>query len=285
MENFVQEEDDYLSDNSEEEVEETNFNDEVAMKIILEEMKCKLDWIQHLDITVNIDELSIPGYEENKGDKKSKNDDIQDDFKRELSFYCQAQVAAKEGLAKLRNLNIQTERPEDYFAEMVKSDAHMQKIRQKLLERKQNMEKSEKAKKQRQLKKVGKKIQQEVLQKRQEEKKKMLQAVDKIKKGKNKLDRLETDEDIFNVSTNDKTRPQERNMKRKRKDDKFGFGGKKRKLKKNSAESSSEMTSFKSNIHGKSKSLNPQKFGNKNKKSKGRRLGKSRLAKTSTRKK
>ena len=55
-------------------------------------------------------------------------------------------------------------------------------------------------------------------------------------------------------------RSQERNLKRKRKDDKFGFGGKKRKLKKNSAESSSEMASFKSNIHGKSKSVNPQKF-------------------------
>ena len=42
--------------------------------------------------------------------------------------YCQAQVAAKEGLHKLRNLNIETERPEDYFAEMVKSDTHMQKV-------------------------------------------------------------------------------------------------------------------------------------------------------------
>ena len=42
--------------------------------------------------------------------------------------YCQAQVAAKEGLSKLRNLNVSTKRPEDYFAEMVKSDVHMQKV-------------------------------------------------------------------------------------------------------------------------------------------------------------
>ena len=42
--------------------------------------------------------------------------------------YCQAQVAAKEALSKLRNLGIPTERPEDYFAEMVKSDNHMQKV-------------------------------------------------------------------------------------------------------------------------------------------------------------
>lgn len=42
--------------------------------------------------------------------------------------YRQAQVAAKEALEKLRKLGVPTERPEDYFAEMVKSDAHMQKV-------------------------------------------------------------------------------------------------------------------------------------------------------------
>lgn len=42
--------------------------------------------------------------------------------------YCQAQVAAKEALGKLRDLGVPTTRPEDYFAEMVKSDVHMQKV-------------------------------------------------------------------------------------------------------------------------------------------------------------
>ena len=41
-------------------------------------------------------------------------------------------------------------------------------------------------------------------------------------------------------------------QKRKHKDDKFGFGGKKRKMKKNSVESSAEAhTDFRKNIHGK----------------------------------
>lgn len=45
-----------------------------------------------------------------------------------FSSYRQAQVSAKKALSKLRDLGIPTQRPEDYFAEMVKSDVHMQKV-------------------------------------------------------------------------------------------------------------------------------------------------------------
>lgn len=42
--------------------------------------------------------------------------------------YRQAQASALEGLAKLRKLGIATIRPDDYYAEMAKSDAHMKKV-------------------------------------------------------------------------------------------------------------------------------------------------------------
>ena len=45
-------------------------------------------------------------------------------------------------------------------------------------------------------------------------------------------------------------------MKRKFKDEKFGFGGKKRKIKKNDAESSKDMSSYKPHINGKLKNGN-----------------------------
>ena len=58
------------------------------MTAILKEMKSKLDWIEHLDVTVDITKLSIPG--EDQTEKlhggKSKNGDIQDDFKREMTL-------------------------------------------------------------------------------------------------------------------------------------------------------------------------------------------------------
>jgi len=40
----------------------------------------------------------------------------------------QAQAAVLEGIPRLHKLHIPTKRPEDYFAEMVKSDEHMKKV-------------------------------------------------------------------------------------------------------------------------------------------------------------
>ena len=51
-------------------------------------MKSKLDWIQHLDVTVDITKLSVPGEDQTEKlhGAKSKNGDIQDDFKREMTL-------------------------------------------------------------------------------------------------------------------------------------------------------------------------------------------------------
>lgn len=53
---------------------------------ILKEMKSKLDWIQHLDVTVDIKKLSIPGEDQTEKLQTGKNGDIQDDFKREMTL-------------------------------------------------------------------------------------------------------------------------------------------------------------------------------------------------------
>lgn len=45
-----------------------------------------------------------------------------------LCSYEQAQSAVVVGLRKLEELEIPTTRPEDYFAEMVKTDDHMRKV-------------------------------------------------------------------------------------------------------------------------------------------------------------
>jgi len=41
----------------------------------------------------------------------------------------QAQAAVLEGIPRLHKLHIPTKRPDDYFAEMVKSDEHMKKVK------------------------------------------------------------------------------------------------------------------------------------------------------------
>ena len=45
-----------------------------------------------------------------------------------ISSFCQAQAAIKHGIPKLVAEGIATERPQDYFAEMAKSDEHMKKV-------------------------------------------------------------------------------------------------------------------------------------------------------------
>lgn len=60
--------------------------------------------------------------------KKLDSSIANDDFKREMLFHRQAQAALLEGVARLTALGIATQRPEDYFAEMAKSDVHMHKV-------------------------------------------------------------------------------------------------------------------------------------------------------------
>ncbi|KAK9468537.1 eukaryotic rRNA processing protein EBP2-domain-containing protein [Lipomyces arxii] len=54
--------------------------------------------------------------------------DANDDLNRELAFYNQALAAVSKGRSALKKENVPFSRPEDFFAEMVKSDVHMDKL-------------------------------------------------------------------------------------------------------------------------------------------------------------
>lgn len=105
--------------------------------------------------------------------------DVNDEFVRELEFIEQAKQAAINVLPRLKELGIPTDVPLTYKGEMVKDEKQMAKIRDNLKNKKDGLDKSEKMKKLRELKKVGKKIQQEVLRKRQKDKKEFLEKVKK----------------------------------------------------------------------------------------------------------
>jgi rRNA-processing protein EBP2 len=57
-------------------------------------------------------------------------EDVTNDMQRELAFYQQALEAAKLGRELVKKAGVEFSRPEDYFAEMLKSDEHMAKVRQ-----------------------------------------------------------------------------------------------------------------------------------------------------------
>ena len=73
-------------------------------------------------------------------------------------------------------------RPSDYFAEMVKSDSHMERIRQRLLDESAGIKKSEEKRREREGKKFGKQVQIEKLKEREKSKKEMEERLKGLKR-------------------------------------------------------------------------------------------------------
>ncbi|RMJ22891.1 Rrna processing protein [Aspergillus sp. HF37] len=186
--------------------------------------------------------------------------DPNDDLNRELAFYKVCQAAADRARAALKKEDIPFTRPGDYFAEMVKTDEHMGRIKKKLYDEAASKKAAAEARKQRDLKRFGKQVQVAKLQQRSKEKRETLEKIDALKK-KRKSDSAggQTDDTqgLFDVAIDDATKADLKkrgsggaadksgpSKKRQKKDEKFGFGGKKRHAKSGDASSSGDLRSF-----------------------------------------
>ncbi|KAJ3308883.1 rRNA-processing protein and EBNA1-binding protein ebp2 [Boothiomyces sp. JEL0838] len=203
----------YLQMNNEME-EKIYKNEKVALLERLKDIQLKVPFIEQLSSTFPLDQV-----------------DFNDDLNRELAFYNQALKSVEYSKKELLKLKVPFTRPDDYFAEMVKPDSQMLKIKQNLLSEKESLEKSIQAKKQRELKKFGKKVQTEKLLERQQQKKNTIEKIKKIKK--NNLD--------FDVEIDKEQKEQKANKKRQGKNKKYGF---EKKEKRNSAKSTDDMSGF-----------------------------------------
>ncbi|RAH69570.1 EBP2 family rRNA-processing protein [Aspergillus aculeatinus CBS 121060] len=181
--------------------------------------------------------------------------DANDDLTRELAFYKVCQAAATQARALLKKEGIPFTRPGDYFAEMVKTDEHMDKIKKKLYDEAAAKKAAAEARKQRDLKKFGKQVQVAKLQQRAKEKRETLEKINDLKK-KRKADtsgEADNANEMFDIAIDD-AQPNNRkrafgsdgatNAKRQKKNEKYGFGGKKRHSKSGDAVSSGDMRDF-----------------------------------------
>merc|ERR1712112_703357 len=215
-----------------------------------------LNWLERLDMINKPAPLApeLAFKEDLHGKERSKRldqdkagfgldkDVVHDDFKREMLFYRQAQAAVLEGLPRLQSMKVVTKRPDDYFAQMAKSDDHMNKIRAKLLSKEQGQQRVEKIKKLREMKKYGKKVQIETQQRRQKEKKTVMDELKKMRKGQEgNMNFLESE---VGQKMNNGPSKAAIAAKRKSKDKKFGFGGKKKGLKSNDKKSTNDFKDF-----------------------------------------
>jgi rRNA-processing protein EBP2 len=131
--------------------------------------------------------------------------DIYDDTERELAFFKQGLDAALEGRRKLLALKVPFARPVDYFAEMVKSDEHMDKLKAQLISEATEKKAREEARRQRQLKKFGKQVQHETLQQRQKEKRETLDKIKSMKK-KRGNNEMSGGDDGFDIAVEEATK-------------------------------------------------------------------------------
>ncbi|XP_030761839.1 probable rRNA-processing protein EBP2 homolog [Sitophilus oryzae] len=266
-------------------------NNVQGLKHKLDEIKLNLTWLERLD-SVNDQAPLAPELaaqmlaHEHKRENQLKNnkklpqfspteDPVLNDFKREMCFHRQAQATILEAIPKLTKLGLPTRRPEDYFAEMAKTDEHMQKIREHLMHKQQQQQRSERVKQLRQQRKEGKMLQIQTKLQRMQEKKEMLDQVKKYKKGVSKdLDFLDSKK-----NTNSKAISRKSLEKRRQKNKKFGFGGKKKGMKLNTKDSAADISEYRK----------PSKGPSKGKKGKGQmknsRPGKNRRIKNKTKRK
>ncbi|TMW42001.1 hypothetical protein DOY81_012920, partial [Sarcophaga bullata] len=137
-----------------------------------DEIKADLPWVERLDMINDLAPLApelaiaLEKHEQKranmfKGNAKipyvrPEEDPVLNDFKREMLFHRQAQGAVLEGIKRLHELGIKTKRPDDYFAEMAKSDEHMQKVRSNLMAKQEGQAKSERIRQIREQRKMGK---------------------------------------------------------------------------------------------------------------------------------
>lgn len=110
--------------------------------------------------------------------------DAMDDETRELMFYKIARDGAVTARSLLKKEKIPFTRPTDYFAEMVKTDDHMEKVKKKLYDEAASKKAAQEARRLRDAKKFGKQVQVAKEQERAKEKKETLNKIQELKRSK-----------------------------------------------------------------------------------------------------
>lgn len=168
--------------------------------------------------------------------------------------------AASEGLQQLTDLSIPFRIPPDFFAERVKPDKHMNRIKDKLIEEQRKMVAVSERKLDKETRKFAKEVQSAKLQEKSAEKKASLAAAGRMRKvddGELGIERSILPGVQAHLAANradEQARLAKKSAKREAKDKKYGHGGKKRNVRKNDKESASSGKDY-------ANSKNRQNFG------------------------
>ncbi|EJW88605.1 hypothetical protein WUBG_00480 [Wuchereria bancrofti] len=202
-------------------------NKKAELEDKVKKLAMNLTWLETLDVQVNNDHLNEKV--------------LSDDFEREIIFYKQAEKAAQIAVSRLRGMGVRVFRPTDYYAEM---------IRQRMAEIEESKQKLEAIRRIREEKSLQLKCKRRlVIERKQSEKKILAEAVKKHRKGvKSHLDAMLSNakriqDTEVGIKRSEKGRMREKNKRFRRvaRDKKFGFGGQKKRSKKNDKNSFEEI--------------------------------------------
>uniref|UniRef100_A0AAV1U0K5 rRNA-processing protein EBP2 n=2 Tax=Peronospora matthiolae TaxID=2874970 RepID=A0AAV1U0K5_9STRA len=173
-------------------------------------------------------------------------ENLNDDLKREVAFYTNSIAMVRVAKDRLKQDGVAYKRQDDYFAEMLKRGAHMDKVKDKLIHEQKKITAVEERKKSQAHRKVAKEVQAEKVKERNMQKKETL-----LKLGLKDGDDGELDSTIVSGKRKhtggdrDKGSKKPRtNKTREAKDARFGFGGKRRHGKSNTKESTNDILGF-----------------------------------------
>jgi len=139
-------------------------NNKLALVAKLEEIKLSptLPWIEKLDFVCP---------------KPLEVENAQDDLKRETAFYSATMACTKMAIVQFEQARIPYMRPADFFAEMIKPDAQMQRIKDSLLHEKARINLSAARKKQKEQKKYAQEVHANKLKDRSKAKKSFVEGL------------------------------------------------------------------------------------------------------------
>ena len=237
-------------------------NDRKAMEAKLESFRKSTVWAWKETLSVST-ELT--------GDDMVES--VHDDLQREMAFHTATVAAVADAHKRLRERKIPFQRPRDFYAEMLKSDNHMMKIKAELVAEKERMNAVDRRRKSQLNKKIQKELQEEKRKERNEKKKRMLKAVKQWRDKKKDGDEFGIDLMETAAEENDQG-PKRKGKKRRAADQRWGTGPKRNK--RNDSRSTND---FEFNPKGQKFGNNRRNGGNNSRRTNKNRPGKKRPGK------
>eukprot|EP00521_Asterionellopsis_glacialis_P016552 CAMPEP_0195292144 /NCGR_PEP_ID=MMETSP0707-20130614/8640_1 /TAXON_ID=33640 /ORGANISM="Asterionellopsis glacialis, Strain CCMP134" /LENGTH=360 /DNA_ID=CAMNT_0040352541 /DNA_START=48 /DNA_END=1130 /DNA_ORIENTATION=+ len=220
---------DSSSEDEEDKLATRNNNSHKALVSVTEMLlseKRKMPWAEKFDVVAKDD---LP-FQENKLI-------VHDDLKREYAFYNMAVDAVTVARSLCEESSIPFSRPDDFFAEMVKTDDHMAKVKDRLIFETKKMDAFQQRKQNKEFKLHEKEKRAHKLAEKSKQKRLMLEKVEGYKKSHRGGTMDDDDDDQFMGHLDG-------NKKRQASDRKFGFGGKRGRFKQTDKKSLNDMSGF-----------------------------------------